>query len=147
MRVLLQRVKRAKVHVAGKRISEIGKGYLLFVAVHKDDNPADIDNLANKVSNLRIFADSCGKLNRDIKNNGGEILSVSQFTLYANTKKGNRPGFDDAAAQEKAKECWMRFNELIEKKGITVKTGIFAQHMEVELVNDGPVTIWLDSRT
>jgi D-tyrosyl-tRNA(Tyr) deacylase len=146
MRVLIQRVKAASVTVEGKEISRINNGLLLLVGFGKDDNERDIEYMAKKVMNLRIFSDKDGKMNLNIKNIGGQILSVSQFTLYANTRKGNRPGFDLSAGPEKAKQYWQRFNDLLRGGGIDVREGIFGAHMGVELINDGPVTIWLDSR-
>ncbi len=146
MRILIQRVKQAKVAVKGSDVAIIGPGLLLLVGVGKDDTHDDIEYLSKKVSNLRIFNDDQGKMNLDIKQVKGRILSVSQFTLYASTKKGNRPGFDQSAAPDIAEEFWLRFNKLLRENDIEVKEGIFAAHMEVDLLNDGPVTIWLDSK-
>lgn len=146
MRILVQRVKNAKVVVDGNTISETGKGLLLLVGVGKDDTLDDIGHLAKKILNLRIFGDDEGKMNLNIKQAGGQILSVSQFTLYADTGKGNRPGFDLSADPVMAVEYWERFNVLLRDDGIDVKEGIFGANMEVDLTNDGPVTIWLDSK-
>ena len=146
MRILLQRVNRAKVTVDGKGIAEIEKGLLLLVGVGKIDQDEEIERLARKVCNLRIFEDGQGKMNLDVKQIGGSILSVPQFTLYADTKKGNRPGFDQSAEPDRAVVCWKRFDALLKENGVKVAEGSFGAHMEVELVNDGPVTIWLDSR-
>ncbi len=146
MRVLVQRVKRAGVTVEGRNVSEIGTGLLLLVGVGKDDNVKDIERVAKKVINLRIFEDEQGKMNLNVKQVNGQILSVSQFTLYADTKKGNRPGFDQSADPKMAKEYWEKFNNLLRENDIDVKEGIFAAHMEVCLINNGPVTIWLDSK-
>ena len=145
MRVLVQRIKNADVTIDGRKVGAAGKGMLLFVGIGQDDTIGDIERLAKKVLNLRIFPDQNGKMNLNIKQSEGEVLSVSQFTLYADTKKGNRPGFDQAAAPEVAKEYWERFNELLRKEGLKVEEGIFAANMQVGLVNDGPVTIMLDS--
>ncbi len=146
MRVLVQRVESAEVSVEGRKVAATGKGMLLLVGIAKDDTVEDIDRLAKKVISLRIFEDDNGKMNLNIKQADGEVLSVSQFTLYANTQKGNRPGFDHAAAPETAKEYWERFNELLRKDGLKVEEGIFGANMRVGLVNDGPVTIMLDSK-
>lgn len=147
MRVLVQRVESADVTVDGRKVAAIGKGMLLLVGIAKDDTLEDIERLAKKVINLRIFEDENGKMNHNIKQAGGEMLSVSQFTLYTDTKKGNRPGFDQAAAPEIAKEFWGRFNELLRNEGMKIEEGIFGADMQVGLVNDGPVTIMLDSKT
>jgi D-tyrosyl-tRNA(Tyr) deacylase len=146
MRVLIQRVIQASVVVDGNTVAETGKGMLLLIGVGKDDTISDIEYLARKIQNLRIFGDEQGRMNLDVKQIGGEILSVSQFTLYADTGKGNRPGFDLSADPEMATEYWSRFNMLLREGGIDVKEGIFGAHMEVDLTNDGPVTIWLDSK-
>ncbi|MBI5740755.1 MAG: D-tyrosyl-tRNA(Tyr) deacylase [Nitrospirae bacterium] len=145
MRILIQRVKRAKVLVNGQTVAEIGKGLLLLVGVGKEDTEADAARLARKVVGLRIFEDADGKMNLDIKQDGGVILSVSQFTLYADTKKGNRPGFDQSAGPDTARDFYLMLNNLLRIQGVDVREGTFGAHMEVELVNDGPVTIWLDS--
>lgn len=147
MRILVQRVKSADVTVEGRKVAAAGKGMLLLVGIGRDDTVEDIERLAKKVINLRIFEDENGKMNLNIKQTGGEVLSVSQFTLYADTKKGNRPGFDRAAAPETAKEYWERFNELLRKEGMKVEEGVFAANMQVGLINDGPVTIMLDSNS
>ena len=145
MKVVIQRVKEAKVVVGNKTVGEIDKGLVLLVGIAKDDTLALVEQMASKVSKLRIFEDDNGKMNLDIKQVNGSILSVSQFTLYADMRKGNRPGFDQSAAPDTAKKYWMQLNEAVRSNGIEVKEGIFAAHMEVELLNDGPVTIWLDS--
>ncbi|NQU73182.1 MAG: D-tyrosyl-tRNA(Tyr) deacylase [Candidatus Omnitrophica bacterium] len=146
MRILIQRVKNSKVCVGGKATASIQKGFLALVGVGKEDKPEDIERLAEKVMNLRIFEDEQGKMNLNIKQVKGQVLSVPQFTLYADTRKGNRPGFDLSAAPDMAKDYWERFNNLLVEGGVNVQKGVFAAHMEVELVNDGPVTIWLDSK-
>jgi D-tyrosyl-tRNA(Tyr) deacylase len=147
MRILVQRVKKAQVVVDGNTVADTGKGLLLFVGIGKDDRSDDIESLSRKIQNLRIFADDKGKMNLNVKQVDGQILSVSQFTLYADTRKGNRPGFDLSADPEMAIEYWKRFNMLLRESGIDVREGIFGGNMEVQLVNDGPVTIWLDSRS
>jgi D-tyrosyl-tRNA(Tyr) deacylase len=146
MRVLIQRVKRAKVVVDGNNVADTKQGLLLLVGVGKDDGAGDIENMAKKIANLRIFEDEYGKMNLNVKQVNGEILSIPQFTLYADTRKGNRPGFDFSAEPNTAKEYWNKLNELLRQDDIIVKAGVFGAHMEVELVNDGPVTIWLDSK-
>ncbi len=145
MRILIQRVKNAKVTVEGRKVSETGKGLLLFVGVGKGDDDGDIGRMAGKVVNLRIFEDERGKMNLNVKQAGGMILSVPQFTLYADTRRGNRPGFERSAPPGIAGEYWRRFNDLLRQEGLDVREGVFGAHMEVELINDGPVTIWLDS--
>lgn len=146
MRIVIQKVKEAKVIVAGKEISRIDKGLLLLVGIGKQDTNADINYLANKIKNMRVFDDNNKKMNLDINQIKGEILSVPQFTLYADTFKGNRPGFDEAASPAVAEKMWKEFNGLLRSEGISVKEGQFAAKMQVQLINDGPVTIWLDSR-
>ena len=146
MRIVAQRIREAKVIIDKKQFSSIGKGLLLLVAIGKDDTYKDISYLANKIKNIRIFDDNNKKMNLDINQIKGEILSVPQFTLYADTLKGNRPGFDEAASPAVAEKMWKEFNGLLRSEGISVKEGQFAAKMEVQLVNDGPVTIWLDSR-
>jgi len=145
MRVLLQRVKEASVRVEGKRVSEIKKGILMFVNIGKNDTDDDIDYIARKVSNMRIFEDEQGKMNLSVKQVNGSILSVSQFTLYADTRKGNRPYFGESAGPDDAYKKWKMLNERIRGEGIVVEEGVFGAHMEVYLINDGPVTIWLES--
>lgn len=146
MRILIQRVKNAKVTVNGQDVGEIRHGLLLFVGIGKDDGVNDIEYMANKVKNLRIFEDKEGKMNLTLKQINGQLISVPQFTLYANTRKGNRPGFDLSAEPETAKQYWSRFNDLLRQGGLDVKEGVFGAHMDVALINDGPVTIWLDSK-
>ena len=146
MRVLIQRVKEAKVVAEGKKEAEIRQGLLLLVNIAKDDEEADIKYLSKKVTDLRIFQDNLGKMNLSVKKVNGQVLSVPQFTLYADTRKGNRPGFDISGEPKRAKEYWERFNELLRDEGIDVKEGYFGLQMDVALINDGPVTIWLDSK-
>jgi D-tyrosyl-tRNA(Tyr) deacylase len=143
MRIVIQRVKSARVGVEGQNIAEIKQGLLLLVGVGKDDSIEELQRLSKKVTNLRIFEDEQGKMNLNIKQVNGQILSVPQFTLYADTQRGNRPGFDSSARPDMAKEYWERFNDMLIRDGIDVKAGVFGAHMEVELINDGPVTIVL----
>ena len=145
MRVVLQRVKSASVTVDDQVIGKVGKGYMLLVGFTHDDSIEDIDYIARKVANARLFADENGKINLSIKQVQGAILSVSQFTLYASTKNGNRPGFGAAQKPELAKENYHYFNEKLRSYGIEVQTGQFGADMDVALVNDGPITIIYDS--
>ena len=147
MRVVLQRVSHASVTVEEKVIGKIERGFLLLVGVTHDDAMEDMEYLVRKIVQMRIFEDEEGKLNRSIQDIGGEILSVSQFTLYADTKKGNRPSFSKAAPGDVALEMFEQFNGLLRDTGIPVETGQFGADMKVELLNDGPVTILLDSKT
>ena len=147
MKVVLQRVAHASVTVDEKVIGKIQRGFLLLVGVTHDDAMEDMEYLIRKIVQMRIFEDEEGKLNRSIQDIGGEILSVSQFTLYAETKKGNRPSFSKAAPGDVAIEMFEQFNGLLRKTGIPVETGQFGADMKVELLNDGPVTILLDSKT
>ena len=147
MRVVLQRVSHASVTVEEKVIGQIQRGFLLLVGVTHDDAMEDMEYLVRKIVQMRIFEDEEGKLNRSIQDIGGEILSVSQFTLYADTKKGNRPSFSKAAPGDVALEMFEQFNGLLRDTGIPVETGQFGADMKVELLNDGPVTILLDSKT
>lgn len=146
MRVVLQRVAHASVTVDGEIIRKIQRGFLLLVGVTHDDVMEDMEYLVRKIVQMRIFEDEEGKLNRSIQDIGGEILSVSQFTLYADTKKGNRPSFSKAAPGDVALEMFEQFNGLLRDTGIPVETGQFGADMKVELLNDGPVTILLDSK-
>ncbi len=146
MRIVLQRVAHASVTVDEKVIGKIQRGFLLLVGVTHDDAMEDMEYLVRKIVQMRIFEDEEGKLNRSIQDIGGEILSVSQFTLYAETKKGNRPSFSKAAPGDVALEMFEQFNGLLRETGIPVETGQFGADMKVELLNDGPVTILLDSK-
>ena len=146
MRVVLQRVSHASVTVEEKVIGKIQRGFLLLVGVTRDDAMEDMEYLVRKIVQMRIFEDEEGKLNRSIQDIGGEILSVSQFTLYADTKKGNRPSFSKAAPGNVALEMFEQFNGLLRDTGVPVETGQFGADMKVELLNDGPVTILLDSK-
>ena len=147
MRIVLQRVSHASVTVEEKVIGKIQRGFLLLVGVTHDDAMEDMEYLVRKIVQMRIFEDEEGKLNRSIQDIGGEILSVSQFTLYADTKKGNRPSFSKAAPGDVAIDMFEQFNGLLRDTGIPVETGQFGADMKVELLNDGPVTILLDSKT
>ena len=146
MRVVLQRSGPASVKVDGEVTGSIEKGYVLLVGITHDDTVEDAKYIAGKVANLRLWEDDEGKMNHSILEVGGDILSVSQFTLYANTSKGRRPSYIDAARPEQADELWNTFNELLEQEGLNVETGIFGAMMDVNLVNDGPVTIIIDSK-
>ena len=146
MRVVLQSVAHASVTVEEKVIGKIQRGFLLLVGVTHDDAMEDMEYLVRKIVQMRIFEDEEGKLNRSIQDIGGEILSVSQFTLYADTKKGNRPSFSKAAPGDVALEMFEQFNGLLRETGVPVETGQFGADMKVELLNDGPVTILLDSK-
>ena len=141
MKVILQKVKKASVSVDGKIVGEIDKGYCLLVGVHKESTEADAKYVAKKIVEARLFEDENEKLNLGLKDVNGSILSVSQFTLYADTKKGKRPSCTNAASAEEANELYNKFNEYLREEGIKVETGIFQTMMEVNIINDGPVTI------
>lgn len=145
MRAILQRVTRASVEVDGTVVGEIGGGLLVLLGVAKPDTAADADFLAGKILNLRIFADDAGKMNRSLLDCAGELLVVSQFTLYGDTRKGRRPGFDDAAPPEQARSLYEHFVAAARQSGVKVETGVFQAHMAVSLVNDGPVTFLVES--
>ena len=147
MRVLMQRVSRASVSVDGEVRSSIGLGYLLLVGVGRGDEAAQVDRLADKIVGLRIFRDADGKTNLAIGDVDGEALVVSQFTLYADTRKGRRPSFVYAADPIEAAELVEAFAAALETRGLKVARGVFGAEMEVELVNDGPFTMWLDPET
>ena len=144
MRALLQRVSRASVKIQGQTISEIGKGLLILVGVGHKDGEEQVRFLAEKVANLRIFEDEQGKTNLSIQDVRGEAIVVSQFTLYADARKGRRPSFTDAALPEIAEPIVNQFVELLRGHGIPTQTGQFGAHMLVEIHNDGPLTIWLE---
>ena len=147
MRIVLQRVKSASVSIEGTVVGEIEQGFLLIVGVGPDDTRDDASYLARKIAGMRIFSDENGKMNLSIDQVGGKILSVSQFTLFADTKKGNRPSFTGAASPEAANKLYEEFNEILRTEyGLIVETGEFAADMQVSLVNDGPVTILLDTK-
>jgi len=144
MRVVIQRVKEAAVSVGGKQIAKIGKGLLVLLGIGKEDKEEQIKELSAKVINLRIFEDEQGKMNLSLQDIGGEILVVPQFTLYANTAKGRRPSFEQAAPPEIANSFFEQFARALQEQGIKVQKGAFGQHMQVNLVNDGPVTIMME---
>ena len=146
MRVVAQRVSHAKVLIDGETVSQIGRGLLLLVGVKNDDAPADAEFLAQKCLNLRVFEDQQGKLNLSVLEIKGEILAVSQFTLYGDTRKGRRPSFTEAASPQAAQSLYQKFVEGLRKSGLTVKTGAFGKHMLVEIHNDGPVTLIMESQ-
>ena len=146
MRAVVQRVSRASVKVAGAVVGEIGLGLLVLLAVAQDDSEADADYLADKVAGLRIFEDAEGKMNRAVAEASGAVLAVSQFTLYGDVRRGKRPSFDAAARPEQAVRLYEHFVGKIRAAGLRCESGKFQEMMEVEMVNDGPVTILLDSR-
>lgn len=147
MKVVLQRVKSASVTIEDVVVGRINQGYLLLVGVGPDDTKEDVQYLARKISGMRIFSDENGKMNLSIHQVNGSILSISQFTLFADTKKGNRPSYTSAANPELAKTLYEELNVLLrDDYGIVVETGVFGADMQVSLVNDGPVTILLDTK-
>lgn len=145
MRALIQRVTRAKVTVSGAVVGEIGPGVLVLVCAMADDDARTAEAIAAKVGKLRIFRDDEGRMNRSLRDTGGAALVVSQFTLAADTSRGNRPGFSAAAPPADGERLYLAFAAALQATGVQVATGRFGADMEVELVNDGPVTIWLDS--
>jgi D-tyrosyl-tRNA(Tyr) deacylase len=145
MRAVVQRVSRAKVTVAGEITGHIGQGLLVLLGIGQEDTEAGADYLADKIIGLRIFEDDAGKMNRSVAEVGGAVLAVSQFTLYGDVRKGKRPSFDDAARPEMARTLYERFVGRVRASGLRCETGRFQEMMEVELVNDGPVTILQDS--
>ena len=144
MKALIQRVKRASVTVDGAKISEISKGILVFLGVEKEDVFENAEKLADKICKLRIFEDENEKMNLPVTDVEGELLVVSQFTLCGDCKKGTRPSFDKAASPDVAVKLYNYFTEYLKNKNIPVKTGKFQSMMDVELINDGPVTFWLE---
>jgi D-tyrosyl-tRNA(Tyr) deacylase len=145
MRAVVQRVSRARVTVSGEVAGEIGPGLLVLVGVGRDDTRADADHLAGKTIGLRIFEDAGGKMNLSVADVGGALLMVSQFTLYGDARRGKRPSFDAAAPPEQARELYEYFVEKVRAAGLRSEMGRFQESMQVELVNEGPVTILLDS--
>jgi len=146
VRVVIQRVSKANVVIDEKENGEIGRGFLLLVGVEEEDTKEDVDYLTRKISNLRIFEDEAGKMNLSLREVKGEILSISQFTLHADTKKGNRPSFIKAAKPQKAESLYEELNQNLRNEGFKVETGVFGADMAVSLINDGPVTILIDSK-
>ena len=146
MRLVVQRSKEAKVTVEGEVTGSIAKGFVVLVGVTHEDKEEDAAFLAEKVVNLRVFEDEAGKMNLSLRDVGGEILSVSQFTLYGDCRKGRRPNFMDAAKPDHALSIYEAFNRFLNDKGIKVETGVFGAMMDVQLTNDGPVTLIIDSK-
>ncbi|MCY9184690.1 D-aminoacyl-tRNA deacylase [Bacillus halotolerans] len=146
MKLVVQRVTEASVTVDGDVIGQIGQGIMVLVGITHDDTEEDAAYLADKVVNLRIFDDSDGKMNLSILDTGGEVLSVSQFTLYGDTRKGRRPNYMNAAKPDKALGLYEKWNDLLREKGIKVETGKFGAMMDVKLTNSGPVTLIMDSK-
>lgn len=146
MRAVLQRVSEARVRIAGETVGEIGAGLLVLLGVGQEDAEADARYLAEKSAGLRIFEDADGKMNLSVAETGGGVLVVSQFTLYGDCRKGRRPGFSSAAPPQRADELYRHYVACLRDQGLTVATGVFQAEMAVELVNDGPVTLLLDSR-
>jgi D-tyrosyl-tRNA(Tyr) deacylase len=144
MRAVIQRVAQASIAVEGKAVTAVGPGLVVLLGVAEGDTAADSEKLAHKVARLRVFPDDAGRFDRSLLDVGGEALVVSQFTLIADTRKGNRPSFTEAAQPEAAEPLYERFCEALRTEGIAVQTGVFGAKMEVSLVNDGPVTIVLD---
>jgi D-aminoacyl-tRNA deacylase len=145
MRIVLQRVKSARVDVAGESVGSIGMGILILLGVTQTDNEEDADYLADKVVQLRIFPDEAGRMNRSLLEAGGSLLVVSQFTLYGDCRKGRRPSFDHAAPPEQARALYEYFIQRLKSSNIAVETGVFQAEMEIHLINHGPVTFILDS--
>ena len=145
MRLLLQRVTRAEVRVEGRPVGRIGEGLVVLVGVGAEDTAAVSETMARRVAELRLFRDEAGRTNRSLLEVGGSILAVSQFTLLADTRKGRRPSFLAAAPPEKGERLYEAFAQAVERLGVPTERGVFGAQMEVELVNDGPMTIWLDS--
>jgi len=146
MRVLVQQVLKASVTIDSKEVASIGRGFLLFVGFTAGDDPNVVAKMADKVSKLRIFPDENGKSNLSLDKVEGSILSVSQFTLYGDVKEGNRPSFVEALRPDFAKPLFALFNNLLKEKVASLQTGVFQADMKVALINDGPFTLWLDSR-
>jgi D-tyrosyl-tRNA(Tyr) deacylase len=146
MRIVIQRVSHAQVTVDQQIVGKVANGFLVLLGVTTEDTEEDVIWLVNKLIGLRVFGDEEGKMNKDIIETAGKVLLISQFTLYASTKKGNRPSFIKAAPGQQAKELYEKFRIELQKKNVAVETGVFAADMKVELLNDGPVTIIIDSK-
>lgn len=146
MRAVVQRVSKASVTIDQQEVGKIDQGLVILLGIHEKDTQDDVDYLVKKIAQMRIFEDEQGKMNRSVEDVEGQILSVSQFTLFADTKKGNRPSFISTARPETAIPLYEAFNEGIRNRGITVATGQFGADMAVSLINDGPVTIIIDSQ-
>ena len=145
MRTVVQRVKEARVEVDGGVTGRIGPGLVVLVGVSKTDTRSDADYLADKVTGLRVFPDEAGKMNRDVRESGGGLLIVSQFTLYGDVRRGRRPSFDNAAGPDQARVLYEYFVEAVRARGVPAETGVFQALMSVHLINDGPVTVIIDS--
>lgn len=146
MRAVVQRADRGSVTVEGRVVGEIGRGLVVLLGVGRGDTKNDAEYLAGKIANLRIFEDEQGKMNLSILDTGGEVLAVSQFTLYGDCRKGRRPGFSEASPPEEARSLYEIFVKELKKIGVGVATGCFREHMKLEIINDGPVTLLLDSK-
>lgn len=146
MRAVIQRVKEARVRVDGNIVGEIGRGILVFLGIEKGDGTKDLEYLAKKIVNLRVFEDDKGQMNLSVKDVEGEVLLVSQFTLLGDARKGRRPSFERAEEPERARELYESLVRMVRMEGLPVEEGVFRAMMEVELINDGPVTILLDSK-
>ncbi len=146
MRAVIQRVSTASVAVNNQTIGNIGKGFLVLLGVADSDTEEDMHYLVKKITQMRIFEDEQGKMNLSLKDTGGSLLIISQFTLYASTRKGNRPSFSEAGAPEFSKDMYLKFIDACRKQGIHTEEGEFGAHMVISLVNDGPVTITMDSQ-
>jgi D-tyrosyl-tRNA(Tyr) deacylase len=145
MRAVVQRVRAARLEIDGELVAEIGPGLVAFVGAGKGDGERELGYVADKVVNLRVFGDEADKMNRSVKEVGGSVLVVSQFTVYGDVRRGRRPGFDDAMPPAEAEPAYRRFVELVRASGVPVATGRFQAHMRVLVDNDGPVTILIDS--
>ncbi|MDD5326749.1 MAG: D-aminoacyl-tRNA deacylase [Phycisphaerae bacterium] len=146
MRTVVQRVLQSRVEVNGQTVGQINEGLLVYVSIGRGDSAADAEFMAEKLANLRIFADDAGKMNRSVLDAGGAILLVSNFTLHGDCRKGRRPSFDGAAEPKLAQQLYEKLLELTANKGVEVEKGVFGEHMQISSVNDGPVTFLLDSK-